>query len=430
MAERSGNGEPRFLDEEWCVVLRRAAKETTYRDIAAEAGYSRAHIAEIFGGRKRPTADELLRIAGALGLSQLRMLDLAGHLPGVSRLLTYLEQLEDQASRTQLAAASVPFDDVHGAAIIAGKGLASGRYRAVVDPLWQGTGEYRRHYADLVAFEPVQAMSAVEIRADLEELLHHEMAWFTAGFIGSPETARHLNTSHPELVINVPRFVAIRKGGVNPLVGVPHTISVIGGHWSGSADVASLLAHGFDYDYSHVGFVASRAFSRITHRWDHRLFDRDRLEVARTYVAGGEIGRSRVWAAGGDGYAETARLLAGDRRGRNPFVVHLRPTDELIDWTSWARTAWRQHGGDAETDRGSSISDRAVVDQQLAGLGSRVLTLDAGLPAGAVRDSDNLDAFMDHWCLLAETVAERLRADLHMRFDLDEALRRMRNGGR
>lgn len=429
---QNNDGEPPFLHEEWCVALRGAVEGTTYQQIADASGYSRAHIAPILGGRKRPTADELLRLASALRLSQLRMLDLAGHLPGVSRLLTYVDQLEDQASRIGLAAARIPFDDVSGAAVIAGKAVASGRYRAIVEPLWQGTGDRRRHYSDLVAFDPVEPMSPVEIRTDLEGLLHHELAWFTAGFIGSPETARHLPTPHPELVVNVPRFVAIRKGGARPLAGAPHTVCVLGGHWAGSADVASLLGYAFDYDYSHVGFVASRAFSRITHRWDHRLFDRDRLEVARTYLAGAELGRSRVWAAGGDGYTETARLLAVEKQARNPFVVNLRATDELIEWTSWARTAWRHHDAGIDSDRRASQVQRLVVDQQLAGSADRVLTVDVGPPPMAEDDweGDNRDAFMDLWTDLAEDVLARLAAVRGLHFDHGEALLRMRNGGR
>jgi hypothetical protein len=260
-----------------------------------------------------------------------------------------------------------------------------------------------------------------------------EISWFTAGFVGSPHDAQDLGTPYPRLAIGIPRFVAIRRGTGNPLRSAPHSVCVIGGHWAGSADVASFLGYAFDHDYSHVGFVASRAFSRLTHQWYHDLFDRDRLEVARTYTVSAEIGRSRVWAAGGDGVTATCRLIA-DHRLRMPLVVYLRAGDDLIEWTARARNLWQMTDVPLDEDIRAMRDERQAVIGLLSGIRYRALVVDVNLPDDAsFREpgtAGQADAFFDMWANLAESVIFRMRSELQTRFEVNDALDRLRSGGR
>lgn len=67
-------------------------------------------------------------------------------------------------------------------------------------------------------------------------------------------------------------------------------------------------------------------FSRLTHHYNDSFRDRDRLEVARTYVEGNDLGRLRVWAAD-TGDSET---VASFPDIRSAALAQL-PTDTGID---------------------------------------------------------------------------------------------------
>jgi hypothetical protein len=374
--------------------------------------------------------EELLTLSEVLGISPLRALDAAGRVPGISRLVDYIDQLEELAGRTEYVAARLAFGPPNGASVIAGAAAASGRYRATMEPLWQGTGRYRRHYCDLVALEPMKAASQQTIRTELEDLLAAEMAWFGAGFIANLDTARHLPAPDPSLVITVPRFVAIRRAGTAPAGGAPHSVCVLGGHWSGSADVASFLGYAFDYDYAHVGFAASRAYSRLTHHWDHGLFERDRFEIARTYTLGADIGRSRCWAAGGDSYAATCELVCSGRH-RNPVLIHLRVTDDLIVWAADARARFGHTSRTVEEDVKSMTADRRTADLLVSRIPHRAIRLDVTVPcrSGTHTEQAVRDGFFDQWAGLSEEALRLMHDELQLRFDLADCIDRLRSGG-
>ena len=156
--------------------------------------------------------------------------------------------------------------------------------------------------------------------------------------------ARRIVTPGP-LLRSHRRLVAVKWRQPTPPVpdelGLPRSVAVIGGHWSGSADVASMLAYAFDYDYSHVAFVASRVFSRLTHDWENIFRERDRLESARMYVEGSAIGRHRVWAAGVGDSDEAVQIIAPSQTRPTPFVISLRPSDDLLEWAAHVRSKWQ-----------------------------------------------------------------------------------------
>jgi hypothetical protein len=368
--------------------------------------------------------DDLADLADVLQLSKLRLLDAAGHLEGIDNLLTYLDQLEEQAELTEHAANRLADSPYPGATRIAGAALAAGDFDVMIRPDWLGTGERRRHYQDRVI---LTRRDGADISADqkrIEGLLRDELAWFHSGFIdgwpGAPA----------ELAINVPRFLALRHSSGEPAPMVPRSIAVIGGHWAGSADVASFLAYAFDYDYAHVAFTASRTFQRLTHDWRNDYRERDRLEVTRTYVEGSVIGRHRVWAADVGDSDEAVKILGTSRRRLTPLVISLRPTDDLLDWTAHARSQWHHTDDDPETDLRKIRDARAQVDQALEPLDFKTVTLNVSLPFARSPGelNDDSDAWFDMWMTLSEQAIGRLHARDEIHFDKDAALAKLRAG--
>ncbi|MEV6011996.1 helix-turn-helix transcriptional regulator [Streptomyces sp. NPDC051976] len=223
----------RFLNERWCQELRAAAATMTREQLAVRANMSKAKVQEILGGHVKPTMDDTVRLAEAVNYPKLRLLDLVGYLDGLANLLSYLDQLEEQAERIEHSAKRLPGDPLSGATRIANTALTEGHFEVALRPVYLGTGTARRHYSDQVVLRPLNGGPVSKsARARVEAALFDELAWFGAGFT---EGWREGMTA---LTINVPRFVALRRGTGNPMRGVPRSVAVIGGHWAGSADVA------------------------------------------------------------------------------------------------------------------------------------------------------------------------------------------------
>ena len=431
---------------EWCQVLRDAAdrQKITHRAIATITGLGLGKVQRIMNNHQAPSADDLIKLCPVLDLSTARMLTMLGYLDQVWERQEYNEHLEELASGMSHTAGSIELDQQHGAAFIAAKIVASGSHRVTVAPLMTGTGRFRRHVNDLIAVQPLAGREADGLRDHLEELVRVEMAWFQAGFIGFPETAASLGlpTPDPATVIAVARMNGIRRGLGSPPANCPRSICVVGSHWAGSADVASWLAYAFDLDFAHVGFVASRAFARLLHK-EHDVNAYERQQVARTYVAGAErLGRPRVWAVGGDNCHHTFDLLDDPRLVSEPHVVYLRATDQLMTWTTGVR--YREKHQTTQTmagDLNNMQEERRKIEEILRRnkrLERRTVVLPVDLPDGpnfGDEAEDGRDAFYDMWALLAE----RALSDLHAvvaahssdrrSFDLDDAMRRMRDGG-
>lgn len=429
----SGRPAHPFGAELWCEALREAkdSQRLSYDHLARETRYNRGKLVEIITGRRRPSIEELLRVASVLRLSQVRMLDIAGHLPGLSNLLAYVDRLEDLASRTNEAGARPLFTGVQGAAAIVDRVAATGEYKVSIHALWQGTGVHRIHYADMVVVDSLDDhLHEGELRERLEKLLFDELTWFSAGFVDRPDAARGLGAHFPSLVVQVPRFIAPRRATTNSLPGAPHSVCVLGSHWSGSDDVASALGAGLGHDYASVTMVAVRAYSRLNHA--STLSGQDKIEVAMTYLSGGGVGRMRTWAADGEIYVRAARLLGSGVRARDPFVVHLRSTDALLEWTAYTRERWGHVDSPGAENLRLATQERAAVDRLLAPIGHRVLTMPAHLPEGVdfkQPDEDGRDVFMNLWCNAAEEIFVRLNEEHGMRIDVDEARSRARSLG-
>ncbi|WP_331751294.1 hypothetical protein OID55_41585 (plasmid) [Streptomyces sp. NBC_00715] len=275
---------------------------------------------------------------------------------------------------------------------------------------------------------PVQGGTISKATRDrVEGALYDELAWFGAGF------TEGWIEGMEALTINVPRFVALRRGTGSPMPGAPRSIAVLGGHWAGTADVASFLGYAFDYDYSHVAFVASRAFSQLNHHYDDSFRDRDRLEVTRTYVEGGDLGRRRIWAADTGDSDAAVKVLATSHARRNPLVVYLRPTDELLAWTAHVRSNSAHTALPATDSLSKSRAVRGKVDEALRPIQHKTLVLDVSTPSGVritpgVQATDTPDSFLDMWAELAVQAVNGLRTKFHLPFDQPAALQRLADG--
>ncbi|MER5451215.1 helix-turn-helix transcriptional regulator [Streptomyces sp. NPDC002764] len=415
----------RYINEPWCQELRTVASAITRAELALNAHMAKAKVQDILGGHVKPTMDDAARLAEALNYPKLRLLALLGYLEGLSNLLAYLDQIEEQAERMEHSAKRLPGDPLSGVTRIANTALMEGNFEVSMRPLFLGIGDRRRHYADRVVLRPLLGGPVSETaRSRVEAALYDELAWFGAGFNeGWKEGA-------DALTINVPRFVALRRGSGNPLPGAPRSIAVIGGHWAGSADVASFMGYAFDYDYSHVAFVASRAFTRLTHHYNDSFRDRDRLEVARTYVEGSDLGRVRVWAADTGDSEAVAKIIATSASRRAPLVVHLRPTDDLLEWAAHIRSARRHTPASAGEDLRALHEARRNTDEALRPVAHKMLVLPASLPSGARVTStgevvEAADEFFEMWASLAEQAIRLMHDRLRLPFRLDVALQRL-----
>lgn len=375
--------------------------------------------------------DELMQLAEALHLPKLRILALADYFDGLTNLLLYLDHLEEQVSGVHQAARRLPLESPSPVAWIASAALEHGRFRVSVQPLLEGVGDRRCHYSDLIYIRPANGDPITdETKAEIESSLKDELTWFGAGFadnVDSDDESRYFENA---VRITVPRFIANRQGSGTSLPGIPLSLAVIGGHWAGAADVASFLGFAFDYDYSYVNFAASRIFSRHTHRWDDEFRERDRLEVVRTYIEGSEIGRARVWAADVGGSAAAARMLAEPRR-KTPFIIYLKPCDELLEWTALTRQRLRHTDkSQAEDLRAMRVARQGTL-HALNEISDKALVLEVPLPTSIserrpVKTNGGL-AFFDLWQELAEDAIFTLHRKYNFRFNRDRAIDRLRN---
>jgi len=59
------------------------------------------------------------------------------------------------------------------------------------------------------------------------------------------------------------------------------------------------------------------------------------------YVEGSAIGRHRVWAAGVGDSDEAVKIIAPSQTRPTPFVISLRPSDDLLEWAAHVRSKWQ-----------------------------------------------------------------------------------------
>jgi hypothetical protein len=131
----------------------------------------------------------------------------------------------------------------------------------------------------------------------------------------------------------------------------------------------------------------------------------------------------------------SVQILYTSRSRKTPFIINLRPTDDVLEWTAYARSRWHHTDDDAKAGLDKLRVTRTRVDEALEPLAPKTQTLDVPLPPPNAFDRstgelrDNSDAWFDMWMGLAEQAIHKLRDRHGMHFGKDAALARLRAGG-
>jgi transcriptional regulator with XRE-family HTH domain len=415
MTERAASVSTRFA-----ALLEATLEERSWtkQDLAARIPVSRGAIYNWLHGDV-PSADMCFNIAHALDVNPLRILEACNYAPGVSGLLDLIDQL--QAHQEQLLAIRTRVNtdrSQSGLGLVIDEFARSGSFSFQVAPWWRGTGESRRHYADLVVVEPPDGdpTSQGELEDKFGEVLTLAMSWWE----GPENWAQVLEgldmRSRHDLVLNVPRFVNNRRAGGNTLLNTPPTIVLIGGHWCGQAEAGRFLAELLDCDYALPSLAASVMHKTLVQRWSEPSWDRNRLDLIRTFALGTPVSRRRVWAVDYWDDADGVKLVTS--APNVPYVVFLNPTDTLLEYAADRRL----QDGHARDGRSRS-EDLAVLRRVRADAMSHASTLrpdqlmvvDVDVIEGAWDDRVRrgvalpaVDAWFDHFAGLAEVIRSRL----------------------
>lgn len=423
-------------NERWMLNFNesREARGLTHDQIARAVGVSTGAVRKWGQGESRPTLDKAIRLADVLDVARVRVLDWAGFVPGVADLTLYVEQLQQQLSAWEESRVRVPVGGVRGVGHLAHALALNGRYVFKVVPWWRGTGRHARHFADWIVIEDgIGPLTREAVESEV-----HEAFQYTASYWNGGEDWSHvMSPPIPELVICTPRFDDMRRGSGVPTGSAPRSIAVMGQHWCGHAEVARFIAEALNYDYASDGFVAATVYGSAPHNWSAPGWRRDRREVVRTYALDAELGRSRVWAANIWEDVDSLEIALG--QPRFPFIVYLRPSDDVIEYSARMRVACNMTSVDKETDAEHIRVIRAAAQALLAEAeavrpttGSpRSLTFDVDMPTGTHDWSDHppyaVDAWFARYAEIAATALKRLARsgsamDREAAFDLQGAL--------
>jgi transcriptional regulator with XRE-family HTH domain len=300
-----------------------------------------------------------VRLGAVLDVAPIRVLDWAGHVPGMADLVLYTEQLQEYIRADEEARLAVSTDGVRGVGLVAQQLAATGRYPFAIRPWWRGTGHFRRHFGDWVMVDPLEPdVTRAQIRKDVWGSLRYTAAYWN----GPEDWAGHIDPPRRDLVICVQRFHAQRRGQGFSLPEVPRSIAVFGQYWCGHTETARMICAGLDYDFSCVGLVAATQYGYLPD--DERVpgsqWFQSRVELTRTFTMDAELGRPRVWAA--DVWEDIRPLEIALSKSRLPYVFYLRPSDEMIEYGALVRTQHRmtelhEHG---EAERMRGMRDKAT----------------------------------------------------------------------
>lgn len=152
---------------------------------------------------------------------------------------------------------------------------------------------------------------------------------------------------------------------------------------------------------------------------------------------GSAIGRHRIWAADVGDSDEAVKIIATSKDRPTPFVVSLRPSDDLLEWTAHVRSQ-RRHTRDApETGLQKLREARAQVDRSLQPLLARQKgqIIDVPLPTpNAVGASGDIvedgSAWFNMWARTAEEIIEKMHVRHGFPLNAEHAIAQMRAGGR
>jgi transcriptional regulator with XRE-family HTH domain len=367
-----------------------------------------------------PSADMCFHIARALNMNPLRVLEACNYAPGISGLLDLLEQLESHQQQLLDLRAGLQSDRLRSRlGLVVNEFAKSGLFSFTVTPCWRGTSGNRRHFADLVVLDPDEqhmALNQESIEERFGDVISLAMSWWEGEENWGNVLQGPRRPKRGDLVLNVPRFVANRRAGDRTEFRAPQSIVLIGGHWCGQAEAGRFLAETLDYDYALPSLAASVMHKTLVQRWNEPSWDRDRLDLVRTFALSTPISRRRVWAVDYWDDADGVRIVTN--APQVPYVIFLDPSDALLEYAA-ARRSQDGHGRDGRSRSDDLKVMRRVREEARGHLASirkdELLVLPVGVIDNAWSDYGDskialplVDEWFDHFATTAQRIYDKL----------------------
>jgi transcriptional regulator with XRE-family HTH domain len=250
-------------------------------------------------------------------------------------------------------------------------------------------------------------------RAELASLIQDTMLRTSAHWLAPERLKDREWPKRRDLVLSVPVLGASRPRGLLPNLVVPPSLVVVGGPFTGSQDVAALLAGTLDWAYFELAAAARERFG-LGADSPAEMTDRAQTEVARRLLERPEgVGRQTVWA-----YSALKPILQTFRElgEQLPLVIVLWAPDSLLG------LATKRLGLDGSPDRDLVETAQNVARREL--LENRepdsYLILEVPEPSVDPGHPEEADRFFDSYVELAFTAARWLH-DRHGGPPLDNA---------
>jgi transcriptional regulator with XRE-family HTH domain len=370
-----------------------------------------------------PSPRAMKDLARVIGRQHTWLLQLLGWLPAELsavplRLEAAVKLQEAMAEARRWVEGSSSEAGLGGGSQVAGALLEAGDgWEVVLRQAVRGVRHPVRH-ATLVAFSRVDDLPAaaptrettVKDRAAVMGLIQDTVQRTSAHWLAPDRPEVRGWPKRPDLVLSVPVLGAIRPRGLLPNLTVPESIVVVGGPFTGSQDVAALLAGTLDWAYFELAAAARLEFG-LPFDAPADQADNAQAKVARRLLE--EPERLTVWSYSAlRPIRQTSPQLEADQ----PLAVLLMAPERLLEQAS------RQ----LEAEEGPNRDDpEAVQNMARRGLARRkdeatYLILEVPEPAVDPRDPASADQLFDTSVELAFRAAQWLH-ERHGGPSLDDA---------
>jgi transcriptional regulator with XRE-family HTH domain len=292
----------------WANEVQQALRERGLSiNAAAKAiGISPGRLQAWLSQDVEPSPRAMKDLAQVIGRQHTWLLQLLGWLPAELsavplRLEAAVKLQEAMAEARRWVEGSSSEAGLGGGSQIAGALLEAGDgWEAVLRQAVRGVRHPVRH-ATLVAFARVDDPAAaaptrettVKDRAEIMGLIQDTVQRTSAHWLARDHPEGRGWPKRPDLVLSVPVLGAIRPRGLLPNLTVPQSIVVVGGPFTGSQDVAALLAGTLDWAYFDLAAAARLEFGLPFDAPAERA-DNAQAEMARRLLEGPE--RLTVWS--------------------------------------------------------------------------------------------------------------------------------------
>lgn len=393
----------------WADEVTQALKEQrlSIHAAAKAIGISPGRLQAWLSQDVEPSPRVMPALARTIGRGHLHLLQLLDWLPaGVSDIpwrleaTTKLNAAMAEAQRWLRGATQAV--GLHGGSLVAGALLeASQDWQIAVRNSIRGQ-RYPIRYAIRVGVSAVGPDSGLRSgdtttdRARVEHLISETLRRTSATWLSPDRMTGQTWAVRPDLVLTVPALCASRPLGLRPNLSVPPALAVVGVPYTGTREVAALIADLLDWAYVDVAALAMEQFG-LDSDTPADVIDLAQVSVARRLLRDpAYAGQRTVWSFGEPGpILRTIRELEADV----PLVVQLRGSESLLMFLSGASGGGP--GGD-EVETAQNVVRRTLQSGRAEGT-YRILDVPDLPLTGA--SPDDLDAIFDLYVECAFQVA-------------------------